>query len=230
MKLATIRYLYFLLFIFIFFSCYHNVPFQNSNNDQSDDNNNELFEEDWVSEFTQEDCLFKKVDNSDLILNVVDEKYWTSQGTTIWTTLDEVPSVSEVPFETTIKKTSGAAEAGYGIHFATIKTTDSINMLIFLINIKGEYAIGELKGKNFRYYKTWTKCQYLAQGYDKNNKLKITFENSYRYAFYINNNFIQYLYNPGYTSELQGKNGLIAVVSPKDKLPDQAVTVIYTLE
>ena len=62
-----------------------------------------------------------------------------------------------------------------------------------------------------------------VNSYLKHHKIK------YRYSFYINDNHVQYLYSPSYHGHLEGKNGYIAVISPKDRLPDESVTVKYKL-
>jgi hypothetical protein len=216
-----------LFYCLVLFSC----DFGTSVNHSQNNNNNQSDIDDEITEnFLENEYLFEENENNEVLLIVTDEKFWTSQGCTVWKLLEEKPAIAELPFEVNIKKTSGTAEAGYGIIFGVTESNNFTNMLVFLININGEYAIGELKENVFYYLQYWTYSEQLIQGYDEINSLKIVLQNKKHYALYINNSLINYIYSPGYSGHLQGKNGLIAVISPKDRLPDESVNVVYTIE
>ena len=232
MKIINLKCFYVFFLSFLLFSCSYNIHGPKDDNKQDGSNNNsqdEDIEDIFSGKYSEEDFLFEETEDDSVILNVIDESYWTSQGSTIWTILDDVPSVSEQDFEVTVSKLAGTSEAGYGIVFGVTESNYLKSMLIFLINVNGEYALGELKGTEFKYFQRWKKLDCINQGYNENNTLRVSYENKYRYSFYINDNHVQYLYSPSYHGHLEGKNGYIAVISPKDRLPDESVTVKYKL-
>ena len=106
--------LFLLIFVFILFSCSF-TP--NENKSQNNSENDTILEDVLTGEVLETESLFEDKEDTSTVLNVIDERYWTSQGSTLWTVLEDIPCVLQKTFEVTTSKLSGTVEAGYGLIF-----------------------------------------------------------------------------------------------------------------
>ena len=101
-------------------------------------------------------------------------------------------------------------------------------MLVFLINTKGQFTVGELIGTSYRSFTKWTFDECINTGYQVDNTLKVSYKD-FKYEILINDKIVYNIYSPSYKNYLSGSNGYLAVISPKDRLPEERVYIAYTL-
>ena len=219
-----LSFLVFILSYFISCSQSYNNESNNNSNVLGGDGDSETLVAGGIPEI---ESLFKEEDNI-CTLSVNDERFWSSQGYTLWKLLPDVPSVVENDFSVEVVKSSGVPEAGYGVVFGSYESYHGNSMFVLLLNTNMQFSIGELQGTSFKSICPWTYKDFITSGYDSINKVKVSY-NKYRYEIYINENFAFAFTVPHSSLHLSGKNGYIVVISPKDRLPDETVCVKFNL-
>ena len=101
----------------IIFSCKNNqnIPPEETE-DLTGDTSSTINNTPFLGGTEEVEALFETTENT-TVFNVSDEKYWTSQGCTLWKVLQEVPSVRENDYSVIVQKLQGTPEARYGIIF-----------------------------------------------------------------------------------------------------------------
>ncbi len=217
-----------ILSLLIIFSCKNNqdIPPEETE-DLTGDTSSTINNTPFLGGTEEVESLFETTENT-TVFNVSDEKYWTSQGCTLWKVLQEVPSVKENDYSVIVQKLQGTPEAGYGIIFGHTTSSYGDCMLVFLINTEGQFTVGELIGTSYRSFTKWTFDECINLGYQVDNILKVSFKD-YKYELSINDKIVHNIYVPSYKNYLSGLNGYLAVISPKDRLPEERVYIAYTL-
>jgi len=154
-----------------------------------------------------------------------DSAYITERGYTLWA----LKAAAQSPFisrEVVLTKTSGSAEAGYGIVFCHHDAGE--RMLVAMIDAQGEYIVGEALGSTFSAIVPWTSSTYLRRGYNQDNTIELSLDSGARtFSLEINGNVVKSFAAIESDYDLSGDNGYLVVVSPWDSFPGTPVSVNF---
>lgn len=177
-----------------------------------------------ASTAVQNSDLFVKDEDSGVVsFSTSDEAYIGEYGYTLWTEEPEV-FTPFVRLNVTLSKISGDEYAGYGVVFCSSEET----MLVLLINTKKEYLIGKLTGNAFTPMPGWEESPDLLSGYNRTNTVDITRDpesGSFKVSF---NGGKPVTFRDDEDPFLTGgRNGFMAVISPRDNFPEVPVNVTF---
>ena len=169
-------------------------------------------------------------DTGTIVFETDDPEYWSSEGYTLWNYKSEIIN----PFSewtVTVNKSSGDAEAGYGLIFCRYVSPGITGetMLVLLVNTNQEYMVGEIRSMTFFEIIPWTATTHLSGGNDKDNAIKITYDSIKEdYSVYFNNKLEGTFRDDVPPLHTGGNNGFIVIISPNDSFPGYPVHVEFT--
>lgn len=185
--------------------------------------NNPVIEE--VSE------LFDNDGNNNINFFTNETRYIAPRGYSLWTILDDEPT--EYTSRTIeINKISGVSiAAGFGgVYCQFVDPEFGLTFLLFMINLDGEYCIGEvINGKVFNYLVEWTFTKNLNRGLNQINLLSLDYESSEnKFHVSINGEEEITFRDDEAPFHKSGKQGYIVTISPIDEFPEVPVEVRFT--
>jgi hypothetical protein len=157
-----------------------------------------------------------------------DSAYWGPYGYTLWA----IKSGPQDPFdhrEVVLNKLAGDSVAGYGIVFCQYDTGDpdvGETMLVAMINMSGEYCVGEVCGAQFSYIIPWTTTPDLITGSNQANVFRIDYASGV-FTLSINGNVNNDFRDEEQPFHTHGSDGYIVVISPMDDFPANPVHVLF---
>lgn len=157
-----------------------------------------------------------------------DQAYWSPLGYTLWCLNHDIRD----PFierSVTCSKISGDDIAGYGIIFCHYDDPDPAvgeSMLAVMLNILGEYIVGEIIDDAFFQICPWTFSPFLSRGYNQSNIVRIILDGN-EFDLYLNNQHVYSFTDEEGPLHTGGDNGYIVVISPKDFFPEDTVHVRF---
>lgn len=176
---------------------------------------------------TEASSLFapSATDPSLIAFSTNDSAYISDRGYTLWA----LKAAAQNPFvsrKAMLNKTSGSAEAGYGIVFCHHGADE--RMLVAMIDTQGEYIVGEALGSSFSEIVPWTSTTCLKRGYNQDNAIEVSLDSGTRtFTLAINGTAVKTFTAIESTYDLGGDNGYIAVISPWDSFPETPVSVNF---
>jgi hypothetical protein len=154
-----------------------------------------------------------------------DAAYITDRGYTLWA----LKAAEQSPFASRtamLNKSSGSAEAGYGIVFCHRSAEE--RMLVVMIDTQQEYIVGEATGSAFTAIVPWTASAYLKKGYNQDNELGLRLDQATRtFTLALNGVDVKTFSAIETDYELGGGNGYLVVISPWDEFPGTPVSLSF---
>jgi hypothetical protein len=157
-----------------------------------------------------------------------DSRYNGARGYTLWA----LHGSSVEPFSelnVVVKKNSGYNYAGYGVTFCHGASNGVETMLIVMINTRQEYLIGKVINGDFEEIKAWTPNAFLKLGYSQDNRITVTRDSGGVFTLSLNGQDTLTRFEDTIVPiRSGGRNGYIAVISPRDNLGPDTVRVEFT--
>ncbi|MEL5720359.1 hypothetical protein [Treponema pedis] len=176
-----------------------------------------------------EDKIFIKDEEGKIEFKTNNGKYWGVRGYTMWKFLGEEIDKKEPCIE--VVKKEGAGEAGYGLVCYSTKKEEGekeYRMLCILIHIDGKYSIGHVKNGEYKHIEWKKSSEKLHRGYGVRNRIKVKREENKIKIYFNEEKEEAYIINDSGKYNLgEGEAGVIAVISSKDKFPDNYVWLEY---
>jgi hypothetical protein len=167
-----------------------------------------------------------------------DGKYRAPSGYTLWTAGDGGAGTPFTSRTVAVRKPYGNGGAGYGVVFCEAPrtaggTTERVYLTV-LINNKGEYAVGKVRGADFRALVWWTGSTRLVSGPGMTNTITVVRDGTEgnKYHLFLNDGpqaeEVTAFVDEGepYCNGV-GRNGYIVVIAPGD-LDKAGVEVFFT--
>ncbi len=192
------------------------------------------------------DPIFWKPDNSgDIRFYINDPSVLNPiKGATGWKP-GEYTEETMTYVEVDVSKYSGHQSMGYGIIFCIQDDTNPLdntndegyNFLTVMINAEGKYCIGKVTDESsdldpeFEYLVNWQENEALQTGYEKFNKIKITYigENNFEIIFNdTEEEKISFEYDQVSPFEIIGRYGYIVTLAANEYFPDIPVDVRFS--
>ena len=154
-------------------------------------------------------------------------EYGSGNGATYWTEiLPASDTFTTVNVE--MSKISGYKLGGFGVFFShSDADSNDFSALTVLLNMNGEYCIGLIEDSAFSYIKEWTSNSYIIASYNVANRVCITEQSAGRYSIAVNGETIDEFEDDSDPVHDGGGYGYIAVVSPLENFPSEAVEVYF---
>jgi hypothetical protein len=158
-----------------------------------------------------------------------DSSYIQPYGMSFWT----MKLGNQDPFsqlDVSLYKISGNNLAGYGVIFCHGLRGDPAveTMLVVMINLNREYIIGEVSGDSFSTLIPWTYCEFLASGYNQENRILISYDSlEEEFDLHINGYFIISFSDNEEPIHASGNSGFLTVISPLDLFPEKPVEILF---
>ncbi len=175
--------------------------------------------------------LFVQQADGGYLFTTNDPAYWGPYGYTLWA----MPCPTQATFtrrDVTLIKTSGNANAGYGIVFCQYDTGNASHdetMLVVMINKSGQYSVGEATSSVYSAYTSslWIQDAHLAQGDGMPNEVEVARDASGLFTLSLNKTPVMTFHDGRTPLHTGGGQGYIAVISPQDSCPSIPVSVTY---
>ena len=156
-----------------------------------------------------------------------DPDFISERGFTIWA----LRAPRQDPFvarTVVLNKRSGDPAAGYGLVFCRHRSEGLSDeaMLVAMIDTEQEFLIGEALGSDFKTILPWTYSPRLKLGYNQANTLGLSLDGR-SFALSLNGVVVARFEAIESDYSCGGENGYIAVISPKDRFPDQSVRIDF---
>lgn len=229
------------LMLCLFMAC--DMPTMDSDDfdDYFDDDDDIIEEEDSIiQEVDATSTLFTEDPNEKgkYIFETDNTAYIKPNGYTLWRQMRAEAVFSE--FEVTVKKTTGNPQRGYGVVFDERgHYLDDHSMLSILINIEGQYCIGEIDDGEYDNIEWWregyaegTTNNVLNKGYGAENKIKVSYDiEEEEYVLHINDSKIQNFEDPRDDDDdggRSGNRGYVVVLSANEGFPYTSVRIEFS--
>jgi len=164
------------------------------------------------------------------IFRTNDVKYWTLEGSTIWTVWGEAEAVF-TSRTVRMSKSSGFSTGGYGIVFChgehEIEGYKKHAMLVVMINNNRQYIIGKAVGGVFTDFGWWRTTPHLDSG-GAPNLVTVTYdEEAEKFRLIINGHEVDQFSDNDFPVLRSGRNGYIAVITPFDNFPFTGINISF---
>ena len=160
-----------------------------------------------------------------------DEKFRTSEGSTVWTVRGEK---SEIFASRTVKaaKASGNSSGGYGIvfcHDTYVVGGNAVQaMLVAMINNDGGYITGKAVGSAFTPFGWWKTSPFVNRIPGSANEITVSYdEEKDEYVLSINGNETERFKDGSEPFLRKGRNGYVVVITPFDNFPVTGIDVSF---
>lgn len=176
---------------------------------------------------TEDSALFEAADGSEgvYVFRTNDTAYSGGSGWSFWTLVGE-DSRPFPGYSAALVKTSGNSRAGYGIVFCHEGSGSAETMLVAMINVSGEYLVGEVVGAEFSALVPWTSSGRLKTGYNQRNEVAV-FLSDGAFSLWLNGESVETFEDEEPPLHTGGRCGFLAVVSPLDDFPGTPVRVTF---
>ena len=155
-----------------------------------------------------------------------DPDLWGPYGSTLWA----LTGSAQQPFaarELELAKISGNESAGFGAVFCHYEHPErGETMLAVMINTKRQFLVGEITGASFQTILPWTESPALLPGYNAANRLRLESDGQ-SFSLLLNGLQAASFRDEQEPLHAGGADGLIAVISPLDRFPQNPVQVLY---
>ena len=167
------------------------------------------------------------------IFKLNDTKYWTTEGSTIWTVWGEVEPFRERTVS--MSKSDGYTSGGYGIVFChdeyEVEGKKASAMLLVMINNEGQFITGKAIDSVFTPYGWWKDTPYLLRVAGSINTIKVLYDDDKNeYCLEINGHEVDRFLDTTSPVLRDGRNGYVVVVTPYDNFPITGVDVYFIEE